>query len=199
MNIFVFDTETTGLKNPEAIQFAALVLDENLEVVKTYETLLKPNGTIEPGAQAVHGISNGDVENAPMWGDYVNQNPEIPELMMNSLLSGHNIKAFDIPRVMEPLIPGIRGVKTLDTLPLAKAVFKGADGWLSFKLQVIVNKLDLPKRSAHDAMGDVLSCVDFLKWVQSNRHLNLEEMVDLVERSRTKTANKLKSMTRKPE
>lgn len=65
----VFDTETTGLpqntlpasdKNQaRVLQFAAIQLDDKFKRIAEFKSLIKPDGwdTINPGAQAAHGIS----------------------------------------------------------------------------------------------------------------------------------------------
>jgi DNA polymerase-3 subunit epsilon len=69
MITLVFDTETSGFYDPKlalddpkqgrVIQLAAVLFNEQMEVVNSFYSLIKPDGwyDINPGAQAAHGIS----------------------------------------------------------------------------------------------------------------------------------------------
>jgi len=60
------DTETTGTgPNDNILEIA--VIDHDASVL--VDTLVKPVGVIDPGAQAVHGISADMVAEAPRWGE----------------------------------------------------------------------------------------------------------------------------------
>lgn len=60
-NWCILDTETTGLgSNAEICQIA--VIDHKGETL--FDSLIQPTVEIEPGAIAIHGISNADVERA---------------------------------------------------------------------------------------------------------------------------------------
>lgn len=58
MNYIIFDTETTGLKsNDEVIQFSAIVCNSAFRVIGAENFFSYSIVSIDPGAQAVHGIS----------------------------------------------------------------------------------------------------------------------------------------------
>jgi DNA polymerase III epsilon subunit-like protein len=63
--IHIFDTETTGLKAPGVVEIAWIVVDKNLNVLDEFRSLVNPEKPIEPGAQAVHGITAEMVEDMP--------------------------------------------------------------------------------------------------------------------------------------
>ncbi|WP_425303891.1 exonuclease domain-containing protein [Salmonella enterica] len=60
------DTETTGLGNTVQALEIGLV---NSQGETVYHTRLKPTVSIEPGAAAVHGISEAELADAPSWPD----------------------------------------------------------------------------------------------------------------------------------
>lgn len=60
------DTETTGLGNTAQALEIGLV---NSQGETVYHTRLKPTVSIEPGAAAVHGISEAELADAPSWPD----------------------------------------------------------------------------------------------------------------------------------
>ena len=98
MNLLIFDTETTGLKDPELIQFGALY-KKNIDGNYTTEEIIyymKPETPILPASTVIHGISQEQANG------YQNVSDIIPEIY-NTLIQletpltfvGHNIK-FDI-------------------------------------------------------------------------------------------------------
>lgn len=64
------DTETTGLGNTAQALEIGLV---NALGETVYHTRLKPTVSIEPGAAAVHGISEAELADAPSWPDIAAQ------------------------------------------------------------------------------------------------------------------------------
>ncbi|EED7773058.1 3'-5' exonuclease [Salmonella enterica subsp. houtenae] len=64
------DTETTGLGNTAQALEIGLV---NSQGETVYHTRLKPTVSIEPGAAAVHGISEAELADAPSWPDIATQ------------------------------------------------------------------------------------------------------------------------------
>lgn len=64
------DTETTGLGNTAQALEIGLV---NSLGETVYHTRLKPTVSIEPGAAAVHGISEAELADAPSWPDIAAQ------------------------------------------------------------------------------------------------------------------------------
>lgn len=55
----IFDTETPGFKSKGIMQLAAVMVDEEFKPIANFSTLIKPElyDTVEPGAQAVHGLT----------------------------------------------------------------------------------------------------------------------------------------------
>lgn len=65
-NALFLDTETTGLdSSAEIVEIAIIDAAGNVLL----DTRVKPLGTMDPEAQAVHGISPADVENCPTFAD----------------------------------------------------------------------------------------------------------------------------------
>jgi hypothetical protein len=62
----ILDTETTGLEQPDIC--AVAVLSGTGEEM-LLDTLVKPNVPVEPGARAVHGISDEQLAAAPGWAE----------------------------------------------------------------------------------------------------------------------------------
>lgn len=159
--LLIFDTETTGLGlQDRPIQLAALLAHPvSLEIVDKFQTLIDPEMPINEGAYAVHGISNDDVKGKPTLSQVYRDLRFDNMLRRATVAVAHNIN-FDLRMMGEQYFSRL---KKLDTVVLAGRVYPESK---SRKLQHLVKALNLPERQAHDAMGDVLSVLDFLKSVQ---------------------------------
>lgn len=119
------DTETTGLeqeKGHRIIEFALLlyVYDPATGTVipkGKFVQRINPQRSIDPGAQAVHGISFDDVSMCPTWDEVA---PKIVKIMgACDLVVAHNGNGFDIPFIAAELIrvglpvPDIQAVDTM--------------------------------------------------------------------------------------
>lgn len=91
--MIAFDVETTG-KNPETdqiVEISMCLYEAGNE--ETYHRLLKPDVSITPGAQRVHGISMEDVQDAPNFADVSDEILQF--LAAAEVIVGYNVR-FDI-------------------------------------------------------------------------------------------------------
>ena len=100
------DIETTGLeqsKGHRIIEFAALIYDlDTRKKVAQFVQRINPQRSIDPGAQAVHGISFEDVEHCPTWEEVA---PKVVKILKaSSLVVAHNGNGFDMPFIGNELI-----------------------------------------------------------------------------------------------
>src|SRR5688572_13974151 len=79
----ILDTETTGLEDGEIVQIA--IVNHRREIL--LDTFVKPVNPIPRGAQAIHGISNEMVVNAPSWASVRDQ--------VISLITGQNVVIYN--------------------------------------------------------------------------------------------------------
>ncbi|MEY3413533.1 MAG: polymerase PolC-type, partial [Actinomycetota bacterium] len=64
--------ETTGIASGyRPIEIAWLEFDSSFAEISSVESLINPQLPIEPGAQAVHGISDAEVKDAPTLYDFL--------------------------------------------------------------------------------------------------------------------------------
>ena len=199
MSIFytVFDTETSGLKNPEPVQFAAVTISEDFEVMASYNTLLNPGVPIHAEATAVHGVTNEMVVNSPTWAQFISQHPDLEKDLTGGILIGHNIRSFDIKQVMAKHVDGIGNGGILDTLELAKHLWPIKGGVVnSHKLQNLIRNFNLPQFDAHDALGDVMSTIELLKFAVETSQSSVGDLIQLMEQLRAAKSGKLKGMSR---
>ena len=131
-----FDFETAGVDGPP-VEFAMVVMateddaeeHEDQTTAEVAEALglpisyavsqrLNPGRPISPGASAVHGITDDDVEGCPRFDD-----PEIVGLFrafeeMGAIFCGHNIADFDLP--IAHACGYIEGPDMIDTMRIAQ-------------------------------------------------------------------------------
>ena len=84
-----FDTETTGLNSSAEIVEVGIVDAEGNTLL---ESLVRPCRRIPSGAEAVHGISNEMVRNAPTWAELW---PEVSQLFSGKRVGIFNAE-FDL-------------------------------------------------------------------------------------------------------
>lgn len=149
--VLVLDTETTDVKEPQAVEVAWLEIDEKLNVINQFEQRYKPSKKISFGAMAIHGITEGDVFGCPPHDSF-----ELPQ--GTEYIIGHNVD-FDW-RVI-----GAPSVKRIDTLKVARSQWPGMD---SYTLGAMIFYLYGQQakemvRNAHSALADCHLCLKLLK------------------------------------
>jgi DNA polymerase-3 subunit epsilon len=155
----ILDTETTGLEDGEIVQIA--IVNHRREVL--LDTLVKPVNPIPRGAQAIHGISNEMVINAPSWATVRDQ--------VISIITGQNVVIYNatydrkmmhrsdeyarLPRT------DYKTFATFHCAMLAYAEFWG--DWNDYfgsyrwqKLSIAAQQQQIQVVNAHTALGDCL-------------------------------------------
>lgn len=156
----ILDTETASLKGG-VCEIAWLVVDDNLEVKSEFCSLVNPERPIDPGAQAVHGISDADVADKPTLKQIADEH--LPEPIV---IVGHNC-AFDIRMVKEH----IKVSESICTLALARKYIKGTT---NHKLETLQTELKFPEQKSHSALGDVYTARDLLLHLNSKFEVTLQ-------------------------
>lgn len=142
--VFV-DTETTGLKAPEAVTISVAVLGQPPRTLRC-----RPPKPIELDATVINGIRNKDVADLPLVRDHEDYE-ELKELLEGSVVVAHNAP-FDVQVLINA---GIYVTDWLDTKELAKKRWPDAP---SHRLQHLYHWLELEGGgAAHTADGDVLT------------------------------------------
>lgn len=123
MREIVFDTETTGLdpKIDRIIEIGGVELDNRFPTGRTFHVYINPDGQqIHPDAQAVHGISNEDLADKPVFADIAD---EFLQFFDGAKFVAHNA-GFDMGFVNAELgrlsQSAIDPGRVVDTLALAR-------------------------------------------------------------------------------
>lgn len=146
-HIYIIDTETASLHGG-VVELAYLKADLELNILQEFCTRVNPERPIDPGAQAVHGISNEDVADCPTLAE-VAAGFSKPVIWL-----GHNA-SFDV----RMLTPHITPKQQLCTLALSREYIKGTT---NHKLATLKDELKLPEQKSHSALGDVHTTRDLL-------------------------------------
>ena len=166
----VFDTETASLDGG-VCDLAIVRINNNFEVVAEFESLIDPERQISPAAMGIHHITNEMVWDKPtlteameMWGH--------PFQRDNLVVGGHNV-AFDL-RMIAAVLPQQYG--KVCTLKLARLCHPGIE---NHQLQTIRYTFGLDAGPAHRAMGDVITCLSYLKLLAREKNTDLEGLFHL--------------------
>lgn len=183
MAAFIFyDTETSGLdKNfGQVFQFAAVLTDNELNVIDTFEIRSRrmPQIVPEPSALLVTGINPETLDQAEY--SYYEFATEIRNKILEwspAIVCGYNTLSFDehfmrsmfYQNLYPPYLTQTNGNSRLDILALVRAaehLYPGkinypinAKGKTSKKLEDVAPANGFTGHDAHDAMGDVMATV----------------------------------------
>lgn len=155
MRFFVGDTETSGLKG-KVMEIAFIeICPETLEIENSWQSLIDPEIPCEPGAFAIHGISDEMVATEPTIEEFVSvvMGGRIEE---PCTLVSHNVR-FDRP-FFEPVM---NVTTTFCTLQMVRQMFPREVA--NHKLGTMKEHLELEGGPAHRAMGDVLTVHQMLR------------------------------------
>lgn len=169
----ILDTETTGLRYPaEPCQIAILDFMGDILV----ETHIKTKNPIPADATAIHGITNEQVANSPIWTD-------LRETILALLAGKHLIiynASFDLQILQNAdTLYGIKfnwqkHVQSVHCAMLWYADIRGE--WDSYhqnnkwqKLSVACAQQGLPIIDAHDAYGDTVMVYNLISRIMRNR------------------------------
>lgn len=158
MRQVVLDTETTGL-NAEAghriIEVGCVELDERIYTGRTLHRYINPEREIEAGAQDVHGISNEQLADAPLFAEVAD---ELREFISGAELIIHNAP-FDLGfldaeyRRLDPAHGSVKEWgRVLDTLVMARERYPGQAN----SLDALCRRLEVDNsgREHHGALLD---------------------------------------------
>jgi len=146
----IVDIETTGgYADNNAITEVAIVLHDGNGEVKRYETLIHPRQTIPRYVQALTGITDEMVADAPLFEEVA---PTIYEWLKDCVFVAHNVN-FDYSFLKHQLeASGLHlDCKKLCTIRLSRKIFPGIP---SYSLGNLCQHLGISVENRHRAGGD---------------------------------------------
>ena len=158
-DVFVLDTETTGLKGAEVIEVA--LVDTRGET--RLDTLVQPKtARMNPHAQRVHGLSLRDLRDQPTWPEVF---PELLRLTRNATILAWNAP-FDAAMLEQTsAVWGLPHPKLL--FVCAMRLYAKTHGKSAYGLHkaVVAEGLDalLTQHQSHRALGDVVFTLELLR------------------------------------
>jgi len=155
------DTETTGLdpKVNGLASIACISLDENLEIVSEFYTLVnETDKKIEQEALNINGLKIEDLKNAPLSVAVMNT---IATILDDKIVICHNA-AFDIAWLNNR---GFNITKAIDTMDLSWLYNPGQKA----KLGIVCERFAIPVENAHNSLGDTRMTVKLLKKFVENK------------------------------
>lgn len=177
----IADTETTGLgsklKPKKACEIALLEIDPvTLQTIWEYDTLIDPQQDIEPGAVAIHGITQEMVADAPTIEELIGVVWGGKKQHGRVTLICHNV-GFDRP-LLEPIFDEIE--RSVCTLLEARSHIRDS---ANHKLQTLREHFGFPENEAHRALADCYTTRRILGEILRLTGKTLDQIADLKERT----------------
>lgn len=193
-SVVAFDCETTGLKWEKGhnIIEVAMVKHNPDGSVEEFSTLIKPIKRISPSNQAIHGISNTMVQDAPLFEEVHTQ---IQSFMKDCVLVAHN-SSFDIDFLQSESnrlhLPILSTTNVVDTLAMSRRFF----GFPRNNLSIVAHRFHLMTPNAHRALPDARNTIHIF-WamledieIRMEKPLTVGELQELCEKYHKRGAYK---------
>ena len=158
----IFDTETTGLKEPELVEAAYLKVfleDCKTKVVEEFNERYKPTKVIEFGALSTHNIKDEDLINCPPSSSF--------SLPFTEYIIGHNVD-FDWDVIGKP------DIRRIDTLCMSKDVWPGLGSYKQGSILYFLERSTATEvlKGAHAALDDIYICKTILDAILQVKKIN---------------------------
>ncbi|MDQ7948316.1 MAG: exonuclease domain-containing protein [Pedobacter sp.] len=165
----VVDIETTGgYAAAHGITEIAIEIHDGLRVIDRYETLINPLQPIPMHIQALTGINDQMVANAPTFSEVAD---EIFAILHDKVFVAHNVN-FDYSFVRHHLAASgfTFNAKKLCTVRMSRKIFPGL---ASYSLGKLCNALKVPLNNRHRAGGDAAATAIVLGMLLEKDELGL--------------------------
>jgi len=146
----VVDIETTGGQpSGNGITEISILVHDGLKIIDEYETLINPDQHIPDYIQALTGISNEMVENAPLFSEVASR---IYDMLHNKIFVAHNVN-FDFSFLKHQLAQSGYQLqsKKLCTVRMSRKLLPGH---ASYSLGKLCSALKINLNNRHRAGGD---------------------------------------------
>ena len=161
----IVDVETTGARPAwDRVTEVAVVEVQDGDVVSEWSTLVNPGTRIPPAIQALTGITNGMVADAPAFEDLA---PDLFERLAGRVFVAHNAR-FDYGFLRHEFErAGLRfQARTLCTVRLSRRLYPGH---ARHNLDSLIDRHGLRCPARHRALGDAQAVWQFLRVAAEER------------------------------
>ncbi|MES2668563.1 MAG: exonuclease domain-containing protein [Patescibacteria group bacterium] len=153
------DVETTGMSATygQIIEIGIIRVEDSV-ITDSYQTLIKPDGTLPPIITSITGIMDRDLEDAP---PFEAVSGRILELLTDAVFVAHNA-SFDYAFVKSEFARvGIRfNAKSLCTVKLSRKLYPEQR---SHNLDALIERHGLAMKNRHRAYDDAYAMVGFVR------------------------------------
>lgn len=173
--LVIFDLETTGLEADCKIVQIAMIRGERI-----FQSLVDPEMPIPPDSTAIHRITDEDVKGKPKFVDLVD---DVLAFIEDGILSGYNVRKFDVPVLRREVSAVDRKFPALPILDLFELNQKMNPRSLAWFFQHYTGE-KMDTEEAHDAVYDCIATrKGFLGMFQKHEELptGLEDLVQFSE------------------
>ena len=169
----VVDLEATSARSNAKIIQVGIVIIENGQIVKAYETDVNPHEKLDPHIRQLTGLTDKRLRKAP---DFSQVAREIYELIEDAIFVAHNVK-FDANLLAEALFwEGFELVTPrVDTVELAQVFFPMFE---KYNLGILCEQLDIPLKHAHTAIADASATATLFLKIQEKIQKLPKELVE---------------------
>ena len=169
----VVDLEATSARSNAKIIQVGIVIIENGQIVKAYETDVNPHEKLDPHIRQLTGLTDKRLRKAP---DFSQVAREIYELIEDSIFVAHNVK-FDANLLAEALFwEGFELVTPrIDTVELAQVFFPKFE---KYNLGILCEQLKIPLKHAHTALADASATATLFLKIQEKIQKLPKELVE---------------------
>ena len=169
----VVDLEATSARSNAKIIQVGIVIIENSQIVKTYETDVNPHEKLTSHIRQLTGLTDKRLRKAP---DFSQVAREIYELIEDAIFVAHNVK-FDANLLAEALFwEGFELVTPrVDTVELAQVFFPMFE---KYNLGILCEQLDIPLKHAHTAIADASATATLFLKIQEKIQKLPKELVE---------------------
>lgn len=182
MKFAVLDLETTGHSTEDdIIQVGLVIVSDELEIINTYSSFVRPNISIPEFITQLTGIKDSDVADAPTLNEVL---IELLTLMDGAVLVAHNV-GFDSGFLNQALRScGYRnfGGRKLDTIELLRIIYPTIN---TYQLGAVSELFGITHEQHHradsDAMATALILIESLQKLRKMPLLTLQRLSALVD------------------
>jgi DNA polymerase-3 subunit epsilon/CBS domain-containing protein len=179
LNAIAFDSETTGLDTSVArmIEIGAVhIMHGEVNEARTFHSMINPGEPIPPASQAIHGISDEDVADAPCFAEV---SDGFDKWRKDSVLVGY-ASGFDLAMLKrERELADLEWVapRCLDVRFLVNLLGPNLP---DFSLDTIAGWLDVEIKHRHSALGDAIATAEiFVKLIPRLRERGIRTLAEV--------------------